>query len=135
MPTEITMPQLGESVPEGMVRRWLKQPGEPVERNEPLLEITTDKIDTELPAPAAGTLLEICVQEGATMRVGTLLGLVGKATELSPERQPERRPSPNGESSASRNPRLSPVVARMVAEHDLDVARITGTGVGGRSQV
>jgi len=132
MPTEITMPQLGESVPEGTVRRWLKQPGEPVERDEPLLEITTDKIDTELPAPAAGTLLEICVQEGATVCVGTRLGLVGKATELSPERQPERRPAPNGESSALHKPRLSPVVARMVAEHDLDVARITGTGVGGR---
>ena len=132
MPTEITMPQLGESVPEGTVRRWLKQPGEPVARDEPLLEITTDKIDTELPAPAAGTLLEICVQEGATVRVGTLLGLLGEATEPSSERQSERRPLPNGESSAPRRPRLSPVVARMVAEHGLDVARITGTGVGGR---
>jgi 2-oxoglutarate dehydrogenase E2 component (dihydrolipoamide succinyltransferase) len=132
MPTEITMPQLGESVPEGTVRRWLKQPGEPVEQDEPLLEITTDKIDTELPAPAAGTLLEICVPAGATVRVGTRLGLVGEATELSSERQPERWPSPNGESSAPRKPRLSPVVARMVAAHDLDVAQITGTGVGGR---
>lgn len=132
MPTEITMPQLGESVPEGTVRRWLKQPGEPVARDEPLLEITTDKIDTELPAPVAGTLLEICVQEGATVRVGTRLGLIGEATEPPPERQPEGQPAKIGEASAPRKPRLSPIVARMVAEHDLDVDQITGTGVGGR---
>src|SRR5690349_24099975 len=76
MPTEIKMPQLGESVTEGTVGKWLKQPGERVEKYEPLLEVTTDKVDTEVPAPATGIIREIKVQEGETVRVGTLLALL-----------------------------------------------------------
>ena len=76
MPTEIKMPQLGESVTEGTVGRWLKQPGERVEKYEALLEVTTDKVDTEVPAPVSGIVREIAVPEGTTVRVGTLLAVL-----------------------------------------------------------
>src|SRR5689334_16074982 len=76
MPTEIKMPQLGESVTEGTIGRWLKQPGERVEKYEALLEVTTDKVDTEVPAPVAGVVRAIEVPEGATVRVGTLLAVL-----------------------------------------------------------
>jgi len=79
MSTEIKMPQLGESVTEGTVGRWLKRPGEQVARYEPLLEVVTDKVDTEVPAPVSGTLLEILVAEGETVRVGTVIARVGAA--------------------------------------------------------
>jgi pyruvate/2-oxoglutarate dehydrogenase complex dihydrolipoamide acyltransferase (E2) component len=81
MPTPIKMPQLGETVVEGTVSRWLKKPGDRVERQESLLEISTDKIDTEIPAPAAGTLLQIVVSEGTTVRVGTVIGYIGAPGE------------------------------------------------------
>lgn len=145
MPTEIKMPQLGESVTEGTVGRWLKHPGDQVERDEPLIEIISDKVDTELPAPSAGTLLEIRIQEGETVRVGTVLGLLGAAAEALPATPSESGNGgaghlTNGDSPATpipssgdlRKPRLSPVVARMAAEHGLDVSRIPGTGIDGR---
>src|SRR3712207_408213 len=76
MPTDIKMPQLGESVTEGTVGRWLKRPGERVEQYEALLEVTTDKVDTEVPSPAAGVVREIVVPEGTTVRVGALLAVL-----------------------------------------------------------
>src|SRR5215213_4605102 len=76
MPTDIKMPQLGESVTEGTIGRWLKQPGERVEKYEALLEVTTDKVDTEVPAPVSGIVREIAVPEGTTVRVGTLLAVL-----------------------------------------------------------
>src|SRR4051812_7932648 len=76
MPIDIKMPQLGESVTEGTVGKWLKQPGERVEKYEALLEVTTDKVDTEVPAPASGIVREIAVSEGTTVRVGTLLAVL-----------------------------------------------------------
>src|SRR3954471_21414863 len=76
MPIEIKMPQLGESVTEGTVGKWLKQPGERVEKYEALLEVTTDKVDTEVPAPVSGIGREIAVPEGTTVRVGTLLAVL-----------------------------------------------------------
>src|SRR4029079_1255080 len=76
MPIEIKMPQLGESVTEGTVGKWLKQPGERVEKYEGLLEVTTDKVDTEVPAPVSGIVREIAVPEGTTVRVGTLLAVL-----------------------------------------------------------
>src|SRR3982751_7113237 len=76
MPTDIKMPQLGESVTEGTIGRWLKQPGERVEKYEALLEVTTDKVDTEVPAPVWGIVREIAVPEGTTVRVGTLLAVL-----------------------------------------------------------
>src|SRR5438445_9400894 len=76
---DVVMPQMGVSVSEGTVTRWLKQEGEHVEADEPLLEISTDKVDTEVPSPASGTLTQILVQEGATVDVGTKLGQIGGA--------------------------------------------------------
>src|SRR5437764_13712367 len=77
--TDVVMPQMGVSVSEGTVTRWLKQEGEHVEVDEPLLEISTDKVDTEVPSPAAGTLTQILVQEGQTVEVGTKLAQIGGA--------------------------------------------------------
>src|SRR5689334_18767274 len=76
---DVVMPQMGVSVSEGTITRWLKQEGEQVEADEPLLEISTDKVDTEVPSPASGTLTQILVQEGATVDVGTKLGQIGGA--------------------------------------------------------
>src|SRR5690606_1661170 len=81
MPTKVIMPQLGESVVEGTVSRWLKQVGDTVQEYEPLLEVSTDEVDTEVPAPATGTLLEIYVQAGETVERGALLALIGQADE------------------------------------------------------
>jgi pyruvate dehydrogenase E2 component (dihydrolipoamide acetyltransferase) len=81
MPTSVTLPALGESVTEGTVTRWLKQPGDTVEVDEPLLEVSTDKVDTEIPSPAAGTLLEVKVAEDETVEVGAELATIGEASE------------------------------------------------------
>ncbi len=146
MPTPIKMPQLGETVVEGTVSRWLKKPGDRVERQESLLEISTDKIDTEIPAPAAGTLLQIVVSEGTTVRVGTVIGYIGAPGEavvseqlsVSSEQSPvasHQSPVPNPQSPISKptgSAFVSPVVARIAAEHNLELGRITGTGLHGR---
>ena len=81
MATSVTLPALGESVTEGTVTRWLKQPGEQVQADEPLLEVSTDKVDTEIPSPASGTLLEIKVGEDETVEVGTELAVIGEPSE------------------------------------------------------
>jgi 2-oxoisovalerate dehydrogenase E2 component (dihydrolipoyl transacylase) len=146
MPTPIKMPQLGETVVEGTVSRWLKQPGDRVERQEIVLEISTDKIDTEIPAPAAGTLLEVLAKEGQTVRVGTIIGYIGAPGEAVISEQlpvtsaPSSRPSPQPPVPTPQSPTakptgrefISPVVARMAAEHSLNLDRITGTGLHGR---
>src|SRR5579884_3144132 len=76
MPTDVVMPQMGESIFEGTITKWLKQPGEKVQRDEPLFEISTDKVDAEIPAPASGTLQEIKVQAGNTVQVNTIVGVI-----------------------------------------------------------
>jgi 2-oxoglutarate dehydrogenase E2 component (dihydrolipoamide succinyltransferase) len=152
------MPQLGETVVEGTVARWLKQPGEAVERQEPLLDITTDKIDTEVPAPAAGILLKILAAEGTTVQVGTVIAYIGEKDEESdlpgpPEEVGEEKES--GEKSEAVSPQLSsstspaparaasaakpegrafvsPVVARISAEHNIDLDEVQGSGRQGR---
>ena len=153
MSTEIKMPQLGESVTEGTVGKWLKKPGERVEKYEALLEVTTDKVDTEVPSPVAGVVREIAVAEGTTVRVGTLLAVLdddGTRTE-NRERAPagstkdgtvisQYTPTTvNGETVKTQNSELrtqnlpiSPVVARLAAEHNLDLGKISGSGQGGR---
>src|SRR5215204_902100 len=83
MPTSVTLPALGESVTEGTVTRWLKQVGDNVEADEPLLEVSTDKVDTEIPSPAAGVLLEITAQEDETVEVGAVLAVIGDASEAA----------------------------------------------------
>jgi pyruvate dehydrogenase E2 component (dihydrolipoamide acetyltransferase) len=89
MATSVTLPALGESVTEGTVTRWLKQPGEQVQADEPLLEVSTDKVDTEIPSPASGTLLEIKVAEDETVEVGTELALIGEPSEGDGAAQPQ----------------------------------------------
>ena len=73
---EVPMPQMGESIAEGTVSKWLKQAGDTVERDEPILEISTDKVDAEIPAPSAGILVEVMVDEGQTVEVGTVVALI-----------------------------------------------------------
>jgi len=147
---DVVMPQMGVSVSEGTITKWLKQEGERIEADEPLLEISTDKVDTEVPSPASGTLTQILVQEGETVAVGTKLAQIGGAVAaaVAPEPEPEappaavaetpppppapaptpavRRPSDNGRAF------VSPVVARIAAEHGIDPAQVSGTGRGGR---
>ena len=163
MATPVTMPQMGESVVEGTVSRWLKQAGETVQRMEPLLEISTDKIDTEIPAPSDGVLLAILVEEGQTVQAGTVLAYIGEPGEALPEgvapaatgrdgqgSQEQEQPQPEPVQAASTSaipapargkpatPRpggrgfISPVVARIAAEHNVDVSQVPGTGKGGR---
>src|SRR3990172_6397257 len=123
MATRVIMPQLGESVVEGTVSKWLKKEGDAIKEFEPLIEVTTDKVDTEIPAPAAGTLLKIYVAEGATVSAGTLLAYIGQPGEPLPEAAPAAPPiAVPVPPSAFRPPPsrdlgfISPVVARIAAE-------------------
>src|SRR5947199_7544483 len=83
MPTDIVMPQMGESIFEGTLTKWLKKPGDRVERDEPLFEISTDKVDTEIPAPSAGVLSEILIEEGKTVGINTVVGRIQEAGGVS----------------------------------------------------
>ncbi|GAC1355308.1 MAG: 2-oxoglutarate dehydrogenase, E2 component, dihydrolipoamide succinyltransferase [Acidobacteriaceae bacterium] len=99
MPTEVVMPQMGESITEGTITKWLKQPGESVERDEPLFEISTDKVDAEIPSPAAGTLQEIRTPEGSTVQINTVVALIGEAgakpsAGVAPAKLPETAAAP-----------------------------------------
>jgi len=139
------MPQLGESVIEGTVGKWLKQIGDDVKLYEPIIEVITDKVTTEIPAPASGTLLQILVGEGTTVNAGTVVGVIGESQTADGSQQATvasnqspvsnlQSPVSNLESPSSRN-RLTPVVARMMAEHNIssaELATIQGTGDGGR---
>jgi pyruvate/2-oxoglutarate dehydrogenase complex dihydrolipoamide acyltransferase (E2) component len=115
---EVTMPQMGVSIAEATVVEWKKRPGETVEADEPLLEISTDKAESEVPAPAAGRLAEVAVEAGETVEVGTVLA------RIAPDADPER-----GDGGA---PPVTPVVRRMAEQHDLDLSQIEGSGRGGR---
>ena len=81
MSTPVIMPQMGESIAEGTITKWLKKVGDPIKRDEPIFEISTDKVDAEIPSPVAGTLLEIKVQEGQTVAINTVVGTIGEAGE------------------------------------------------------
>jgi pyruvate/2-oxoglutarate dehydrogenase complex dihydrolipoamide acyltransferase (E2) component len=134
--TEITMPQMGVSVAEGTVVEWKKQVGDWVEADEVIAAISTDKIDTDVEAPAAGRLQEIVVGVGETVDVGTVLALI--ATDAKPGEAHQSESSSQAAAAAAAEPesragrRYSPVVMRMAAEHDIDLSRIEGTGRGGR---
>ncbi len=189
MATTVSMPQLGETVTEGTILRWAKQVGEAIAEDEVLVEISTDKVDTEVPSPVGGTILDILVEEGATVEVGTELVVIGEpgetpASQPEPESEPEAGAEPEAEqkpeqehmsaeaagdlhpasetptgadtgfeagaakdeptdeevdsffiepSAAEKEPRLlSPVVRKLIREHDVDISRIEGTGQGGR---
>jgi 2-oxoisovalerate dehydrogenase E2 component (dihydrolipoyl transacylase) len=131
--TQVTMPQLGESVTEGQVSRWLKHPGDPVEKYEALVEIITDKVNAEVPSPVSGVMGEILVAEGDTVAVGTLICSIMVSDERADAPTPaaSAAPATNG-SQAGRAGRASPAVRRLADEHHLDIASIQGTGLGGR---
>ncbi|HUZ99389.1 MAG TPA: 2-oxoglutarate dehydrogenase, E2 component, dihydrolipoamide succinyltransferase [Gaiellaceae bacterium] len=155
---DVVMPQMGVSVSEGTVTKWLKREGDQIEADEPLLEISTDKVDTEVPSPASGTLVQILVQEGETVDVGTKLGQIGGSAGAAPAPAPPAvpapppvsvpvpaqapvpepvaeapAPAPQPVAEPSGNGKfVSPVVARIASEHGLDPNQIPGTGRGGR---
>src|SRR5438270_279282 len=92
MATDVVMPQMGESIFEGTITKWLKKPGDKVQRDEPLFEISTDKVDAEIPAPAAGVLLEIKVKEGTTVQVNSVVAVIGGAgtpAQAAPAKSPQ----------------------------------------------
>ena len=91
MPTDVVMPQMGESITEGTLTKWLKKPGDTVARDEPLFEISTDKVDAEIPSPAAGTLGEIKVQEGATVQRRTVVCTINELAQQRLLRRPRHR--------------------------------------------
>ncbi|MBQ1053081.1 2-oxoglutarate dehydrogenase, E2 component, dihydrolipoamide succinyltransferase [Micromonospora sp. C51] len=183
--TPVQMPALGESVTEGTVTRWLKQVGETVEVDEPLLEVSTDKVDTEIPSPVAGTVLEIKVAEDETAEVGATLAVVGAAGGAPAEAKPEPKPAAEAKPEPKPEPQVSeptpgmsynepaaeaetaqepvkaeqaaqppaaapqraaapsnggeqaagyvtPLVRKLASEHNVDLASVNGTGVGGR---
>ncbi|MGD0053232.1 MAG: biotin/lipoyl-containing protein, partial [Vulcanimicrobiaceae bacterium] len=150
MPTTITMPQLGETVTEGTVAQWLKKPGDRVEKYEAFVEVSTDKVNAEVPAPVSGVIRELIVKEGETVPTGTPIAIideVGAATtapngsasppEPAARRAEAPRSSPNGAGSAavSSTPgglRVSPAVRRLAREHRVDLGGVRGSGDGGR---
>ena len=152
MSESVKMPALGESVTEGTVSSWLKAVGDTVEADEPLLEVATDKVDTEVPSPASGVLLEIRVPEDETVEVGTVLAIIGDPSQAgsapapaapAPQAAPEPpAPAPTAEAPAPAAPApvstgasgsyVTPIVRKLAKDKGVDLSTVTGTGVGGR---
>jgi len=159
MPTDIVMPQMGESIFEGTITKWLKKPGDKVQRDEPLFEISTDKVDAEIPAPASGILQDIKVVEGNTVQVNTVVGTIaGDGETVAPASAPSRASTPapaapaktqaaappppaaSVELQATAEPvreeedhaRSSPLVRKIAREHSVNLSQVSGTGMGGR---
>jgi pyruvate dehydrogenase E2 component (dihydrolipoamide acetyltransferase) len=165
--TPVLMPELGESVTEGTVTRWLKKVGDSVQVDEPLVEVSTDKVDTEIPSPVAGVLVSVTADEDATVPVGGELARIGAASDTgaapapapkpepepeaplppaakptpAPEPQPAPAPPapkaepaspPAAETGADGAPYVTPLVRKLATENNIDLAEVTGTGVGGR---
>jgi len=151
---DVVMPQMGVSVSEGTITKWMKQVGDTIEADETLLEISTDKVDTEVPSPASGVISEILVQEGATVDVGTVLARIGGEPGAAAPAAPPPPPEPATQQAADASEAaatetaepapapaaadtngksfVSPVVARIAAEHGIDPNQVPGTGSGGR---
>jgi 2-oxoglutarate dehydrogenase E2 component (dihydrolipoamide succinyltransferase) len=152
MPTDVIMPQMGESIFEGTITKWLKKAGDRVEKDEPLFEISTDKVDAEIPSPVAGVLAEIKIAAGATVEVNTVVAVIGEgeghasvaASVINPATIPTTSVSANHSATdvpqtqaappqmAQGAHRSSPLVRRMAKENNLDLSRIAGTGSEGR---
>ena len=137
MSVTVTMPEVAETIVEGTIARWLKHPGDPVERYESIAEIVTDKVTLELPSPAAGFMGELLVAEGETVTVGTPIAILQAESDVDST----SRPSPDTQASAendaapaanSRQGRHSPLVRRLAEEHGIDLSSLQGTGAGGR---
>jgi 2-oxoglutarate dehydrogenase E2 component (dihydrolipoamide succinyltransferase) len=152
---DVEMPQMGESIVEGTITKWLKQVGDPVQENEALLEVSTDKVDSEVPSPIAGVLSEILHQEGETVEIQTVIARIDEggavaAPAAAPAEEPKPAPAPAAKqapapaakqapaptpaaaSADSAKVRSSPLVRRMARELDIDLAEVQGTGQGGR---
>jgi pyruvate/2-oxoglutarate dehydrogenase complex dihydrolipoamide acyltransferase (E2) component len=135
---EVVMPQMGVSVAEGTIVEWTKRPGDWVERDETVCLVTTDKIDVEIPSPAAGRLSRVLVEQGDTVDVGTPLAELdagARPGEAHPEEhheEPSPSKTPDGDQETDRSGFHSPVVKRMAEEHDIDLSTVRGTGIGGR---
>ena len=146
---EVLMPQMGVSVAEGTIVEWRKQPGDAVQADETICEVTTDKVDVEIPCPATGTLAEILVEPGETVGVGTPIAQIETASAAGPDAEDEEAlgfrpdssgprtsssPSPPAEdgSEVDRSGFYSPVVRRIAEEHGVDLEGVEGTGIGGR---
>ena len=140
---DVLMPQMGESIVEGTVTKWLKRVGETIERDEPLLEISTDKVDSEVPAPSSGVLLEVLVEEGKTVDVNTVLARIENNAEVpeapnSPQVIASEALPKNIESSSKiekpdqSSLHSSPLVRRLAKENKIDLRLVAGTGMGGR---
>jgi len=157
MPTDIVMPQMGESIVEGTITKWLKKPGDAVQRDEPLFEISTDKVDAEIPSPASGVLQDIKVTEGNTVQVNTVVGTIAgdgeraAAPAASPAKAAPAQPAPvKSEVPVAKAPapapapaapateedddhaRSSPLVRKIARENNISLSQVTGTGLGGR---
>src|SRR5262245_55222040 len=160
--TDVIMPQMGESIAEGTVTKWLKNVGDKVQRDEPLFEISTDKVDAEIPAPASGVLQEIRVQPGATVAINTVVGVIAAEGEAKPAAAPAPAPAPAAKPPAPAPPpppavtpapapapeaprpreemsveelrkeRSSPVVRKIAAEHNVAIREVPETGISGR---
>jgi pyruvate dehydrogenase E2 component (dihydrolipoamide acetyltransferase) len=155
---DVVMPQMGESIVEGTLTKWLKKAGEQVERDEPLFEISTDKVDTEIPSPAAGTLAEVIVEEGKTVGINTVVARINEsngaaaapaapaqakpaepvpaqpaapAPQPTPQAQPATAAPAVAEMEEPAGP-LSPIVRKMAREFNIDLKQIRGTGAGSR---
>jgi len=156
MPTDVIMPQMGESIFEGTITKWLKKPGDKVQRDEPLFEISTDKVDAEIPAPVSGVLQEIKVSEGTTVQVNTVVGTISNGDSAAAAKSssapasappaPEKKEAPPAKSTAAapappprqeaethdEDVRSSPLVRKIARENNVDLSHVTGTGLGGR---
>jgi 2-oxoglutarate dehydrogenase E2 component (dihydrolipoamide succinyltransferase) len=149
-PTEIVMPQMGESIFEGTITKWLKKVGDAVQKDEPLFEISTDKVDAEIPSPVDGVLTEIKVAEGSTVQVNTVVAMIGGSTSGAGDRASGAKTTPatvnlapqqvvaeQGVPKAQLAPpqvalRSSPLVRRIAKENNIDLAQVSGTGSNGR---
>src|SRR5438105_6848264 len=157
MAIDVVMPQMGESIAEGTVVRWIKKPGERVERDEPLLEISTDKVDAEIPSPAAGTLSEVLVKEGQTVAVNSVVARIAGGDEAAapapkpapeppraaappprpvpapaPAAAPQKQPEKVTSLEERRRTKSSPLVRKIAAENNVDISQIQGSGISGR---
>jgi 2-oxoisovalerate dehydrogenase E2 component (dihydrolipoyl transacylase) len=145
MTTTLTMPEVGETVTEGTIERWLKKPGDHVDKYEPIVEINTDKVDVEIPSPVTGTVTELLVEEGAVVEIGAPLAIIEEVAGETPAETPlpapkeeaakpkaEAPPREWAQAKRGERPRATPRVRRLAEELGVDLAQVQGSGSGGR---
>jgi len=141
--TEVLMPQMGESITEGTITKWLKKIGDTVQRDEPIFEISTDKVDAEIPSPVAGILTAIKVEEGATVTINTVVAVIGGGAAPAAKAPAAPAPTPAAASVSTPTPaaasasageglRSSPLVRKIASENNVNLAQVPGTGASGR---